>query len=240
MLRLLKADPRERKPANFSVKNEAEGEAHVYLYDVIGEDWFGGITAKDFAAQVLALDAQTIHLHINSPGGDVFEGRAMVAALKACKAKTIAHIDGLAASAASWLALACDEVEITKGAFVMIHNSWSFAYGNAEDFRTQADLLEKIDGTILDDYEAATGKDRDTLKAWMDAETWFTADEAVEHGFADRLAPEKATEPDNAWNLAAYKHAPKALTERPANASPEPDQEHEARERAVRLIEMGC
>ncbi len=238
MLRLLKRP--DAKPANMRVVNEAAGEAHVYLYDMIGEDWYGGITAKDFAAQVLALNAATIHLHINSPGGDVFEGRAMVAAIKACKAKTVAHVDGLAASAASWLALACDEVEITKGAFFMIHQSMGWTVGNATELHKLADTLEKIDGTIIDDYEAATGKPRDQIAEWMAAETWFTADEAIEHGFADRLAPEKAAQPDNAWNLGAYKHAPKALTEKPTNAATAPDLEQEARERAVRMIEMGC
>lgn len=238
-MRWLLKNPGERKPANLSVKNQADGEAHVYVYDIIGEDWYGGVSAKDFAAQILALDASTIHLHVNSPGGSVFEARSMIAVLNSYPAKTIAHIDGIAASAASWLALACDEVEINKGAFIMIHNSTACAYGNAIEMRSTADWLDKIDETIVADYTAATGESAETVKAWMDAETWFTSDEAIEHGFADRIAPEKAAPPSDSWNLAAYKNPPQTLTETAANTVAADDGADD-RERRVRLIEIGC
>jgi ATP-dependent Clp protease protease subunit len=113
--------------------------------------------------------AKTIHLRINSPGGDVFAARSMVTAIRGHQArKVIAHIDGLAASAASFVAIAAAEVVMTQGAMLMIHNAWSIAYGNKDDFLAMADLLEKIDESIVTDYERKTKKSRADLEA-MDA-----------------------------------------------------------------------
>jgi hypothetical protein len=102
--------------------------------------------------------------------------------------KTIAHVDSLAASAATSIAIACDEVEIAQGAFFMIHNASGIVWGDKQAMRDTADLLEKVEGSIVNDYTAKTGKDAADVVAWMDAETWFTADEAVANGFCDRLA----------------------------------------------------
>ncbi|MNY53151.1 ATP-dependent Clp protease proteolytic subunit [compost metagenome] len=97
----------------------------------------------------------------------------------------------------------------------MIHNAWTVAIGNKADMRETADLLEKVDGSITADYVARSGQSADQVKNWMDAETWFSADEALEHGFVDRIVDAAAKKPatSNAWNLAAYQNAPKALTE---------------------------
>jgi len=200
--------------ARFEVKNDADSkEATIYLYDIIDAYW--GVSAVDFVKEISGISAETIHLRINSPGGDVFEARAMATALRAHKAKVVAHIDGLAASSASWLALAADEVEISQGAFYMIHRSWSFAMGNAADLRKTADLLEKVDGELIAEYSRESGKDVEQVTAWIDAETWFTADEAVEHGFADRLAP-AAPKDQATWDVSGFAHAPKDLLDRPA------------------------
>src|SRR5699024_9441941 len=121
----------EAKPSAFEVK-AAFNAATIYVYDVIG-GFFGGVDAEDFAREVAALDVDTIHLRINSPGGDVFDARAMQTALRGHRAHVIAHIDGLAASAASGIAMAADEIEIAEGGFLMIHNAWTLAMGNQAD-----------------------------------------------------------------------------------------------------------
>jgi len=211
----------------------AEGDT-IYLYDVIG-DW--GVSADAFAKSLAAMTVEVVHLRINSPGGDVMAGRAMATAIAQYKGKVIAHIDGLCASAATYVALAASEVEISEGAFFMIHNAWSFAIGNKADMKEMAALLEKIDATIVADYRRKTGKDEKQIVTWMEAETWFTAEEAKEHGFVDRIVPAAKTSKDSKpWNLAAYENAPAALTAPPAN---EPDFAEIAasNERRLRLLE---
>lgn len=212
---------------------QAAKEATVYLYDIIGEDWFGGVSAKEFVPQLNALQVDTIHLRINSPGGDVFDGRAIASALKNHSAKVIAHIDGQAASAATYVALAADEVEIAEGGFFMIHNAWTLTMGNASDLDATSALLRKIDASIVADYQQKTGKDAKQIAQWMDETTWFTAEEALQQGFVDRIAEgQKAAK--NQWNLAAYGNAPAALTE-----SPEDEQVYDraALERRLTLLE---
>lgn len=215
----------------FRIVSEAR-EATVYLYDIIGEDWYGGVSAKDFVPKLAALDVDTIHLRINSPGGDVFDARAMAQAIKQHPAKVIAHIDGQAVSAATYVAIAADEVEAADGSFFMIHNAWTIQMGNAKDFREQADLLDKVDASISADYERKTGKSPEEILAMMAATTWMTSAEALAAGFVDRLAEGKSAT-QNHWNLAAYGNAPKALTERP-----EPTVDRDALERRLSLLEQ--
>jgi ATP-dependent Clp protease protease subunit len=187
----------------------ADGEATVYVYDPIGS--YYGVDPKRFAQDLAAIEASTINLRINSPGGDVFAARAMKTALEAHGAKIVAHVDGLAASAASFLMLAAEDIVIAPGAFVMIHDPWSLAIGNAADMRKSADLLDKVAASLVDDYVGRTGKDADQVKAWMAEETWFDADEALEHGFASRKAEKAAKAAAKAFNLAAYAKVPAAL-----------------------------
>lgn len=213
----------------------AEDSATIYLYDVIGYDWWtgGGVTAKQFARDLQAIKADTIHLRVNSPGGDVFEGRAMVSALQSVQAKVIAHIDGLAASAASFLVMHASEIEMTDGAFMMIHNGWTIALGDRHAMLETAALLEKIDASIVDDYLKRANVDRETLSAWMDAETWFTAAEAVDNGLADRVVTTDGSASARAWNLDAYDRAPAALKA----VESDPDAEHAHRLRRLALVE---
>jgi ATP-dependent protease ClpP protease subunit len=202
---------RTKQPVNVA-RNASE--ASLYIYDVIDSYWgVSALSVIDAVAQ--AGDAEVLHVYINSPGGDIFEGRAIMAALTRFQGKTIAHIDSLCASAATSIALSCNEVEMSDGAFFMIHNASCLAWGDKGDLRETADLLEKIEGSIVADYTNKTGKPAADVVAWMDAETWFTAAEALEHGFIDRIgaAPVKAS---NAWNLSAYAKAPAALAAVPA------------------------
>ncbi len=185
-----------------------ETQATVYLHGVIG-GWWGDIDETQFATTLASLDVNEIHLRIDSPGGDVFAARSMMTAISQHKAKVIAHVDGLAASAATGICMACDEVEITQGAGFMIHNAWTIAIGNKADMQDTSNLLGKIDAGLVNDYARRTGRSADEITAWMDAETWFTADEAVDNGFADRVVEVVGKRTSNAWNLSAYQNAPK-------------------------------
>lgn len=208
-------EARERRPVNL-VRNEAE--ATLYIYDIISPEW-GVNVACVIDALTQAADAAVMHVRINSPGGDVFESRAIIEAIKRFAGKTIAHIDSLAASCASSIALACDEVEISDGGFLMIHNASGIAWGDKTALRERANLLEKVEGVIAAEYVAETGQDLAQITAWMEAETWFTAAEAIEAGFADRLSA-TATKVKNTWNLAAFDKTPQAL--KSPVAAPEP------------------
>lgn len=190
--------------------DSSKDEATIYLYDQIGADWFGdGVTALNFVKELNGIKAKTIHLRINSPGGDVFEARAMQTALREHPANVIAHIDGMAASSASFLALGADEIEISEGGFFMIHNAWGVVMGNAGEMRGMADVLDKIDSSIVADYAAKSKKEDEEIREMMAAETWLTASEALEHGFVDRVCePKKAK---NQWDLSIYDRVPATL-----------------------------
>ena len=213
----LLADNRSAK-RKFEIVSQAN-EATIYLYDAIVDtdataEWWGGVSAESAVKQIRSLQADVIHLRINSPGGDVFAARAIEQALRDHSAKKIAYIDGYAASAASFLMLAADEIEMASGGFVMIHNSWTIAMGNASDISRTAELLRKIDSTMAESYAQRTAQEPEQIANWMDAETWFTAQEAVDAGFADRISETKAKA---TWNLSAYANAPsKEPTEEPA------------------------
>lgn len=183
----------------------------------------------------------------------------MATAVAQHPSKIIAHVDGIAASAATQVTLAAREVEMAAGAFFMIHNAWAFAIGSKDDMLKMAELLEKVDGEIAADYVRQTDNEIEKVVAWMEAETWFTADEAITNGFADRMAPETAeasacarAEP---WDLSAYDHAPRAPAPTPpANGGgPSPEdaaaklreteatqvaaREHDHRDRRLQLAE---
>jgi ATP-dependent Clp protease protease subunit len=214
LLQLL-ADNRGR---GFFRAEKSGDEATLYVYDVIvADDFWGGVSAQSFVKELAAIKAPTIHLRINSPGGDVFAARAMEQAVREHPSRVVTHIDGYAASAASYLALAADEVQIAEGGFYMIHKAWTVAFGNADDLMDMAALLEKVDGSLIATYARETGQTPEQIGEWMSAETWFNAEEAVEHGFADSIA-EAAPKASAAWNLAAYAHAPKQEDVPPVSA----------------------
>jgi len=133
-------------------------------------------------------DAERIDLFINSPGGDVFEGLAIYNTLKEHPAPVHVSVRGLAASAASYIAMAGDHIQMGQGTFLMIHNAMTWMGGNAQELRKQASLLDKVDASIAGIYAQRTGRDVKQFEKWMSAETWFTADDAVTNGLADRIA----------------------------------------------------
>ena len=198
------------RPANSGlriVNAKDSNEATVYVYDVIDSFW--GVNAQEFAKSIAGLDVERLHIRINSPGGDVFDAMAMATALRAHGAHVVSHIDGLAASAASYLAMAADEVRMSDGAHLMIHHAWTLAYGSAEDFRKTANTLDKIDESIINEYLKRTSAARDQVVAWMDEETWFSAAEAKEHEFVDEVDGEAPV--SNSFDLSVFNRVPAGL-----------------------------
>lgn len=185
----------------YSIKNSAEG-AEVLIYDEIG---YFGVTANDFAKDLQGLDTPSIKLRLNSPGGEVFDGIAIYNALKSHKAKVTTHVDGLAASIASVIAMAGDEIVMARNATMMIHDGHGLAVGNAKDMREMADLLDKTSNNIADIYAQRTGKSQDHFRELMLAETWFSADEAVAAGLADRVDGQDTT-PQDSWDLSVFRN----------------------------------
>jgi ATP-dependent Clp protease protease subunit len=118
------------------------------------------------------------------------------------------HIEGIAASIASVIPMAGDEIKIYEGTRMMIHKPWSFAMGDADDMRKEGDILDALQSDILDLYEARTGKERKDLTKWMDAETWFSAKEAVDKGFADEMVPAKKKAMARSAYLNFYQNKP--------------------------------
>lgn len=189
----------------------AEGSV-LWLYDVIASDddeaqWFGGISPKAFMAALQEISGP-VTLRINSPGGSVFGAQAMVAAMRGHPEPITARVDALAASAASVIAAEAAALEVVPGAMLMVHKAWGMAIGNEADMRQTADLLAKIDLQIAETYARRGGGDAADWMARMAAETWFSAQEAVEAGLADRLVEENTQRPKALWDLSAYAAAP--------------------------------
>lgn len=194
---------------NYRIENATSKEATVYLYDEIG--WFG-IEAESFVKDLNNIKSPTIHLRVNSPGGAVFDGTTIYNAVKQHKSRVIGHVDGLAASISSVVVLACDEVRMAENSFLMIHEPWSIVMGNAEGMRQEADLLDKIRDTIAKTYMDKSGKGRDEINAMMNAETWLSAQEALDMGFADSIYDEKLEKAEvTLFDLSAFNRVPEQL-----------------------------
>lgn len=172
-----------KKWYNITPVAEGSTEAEVSIYDAIGGY---EINAKEFVNELKEIKAETLHLRINSPGGSVIDGNAIYNALQRHPAKVITHIDGIAASMASVIAMAGDEVHMADNALIMIHNPWTVSMGDADELRADADLLDKMSASILNAYSRSQYEPEE-LKERMDAETWFTAQEAFDAGFVDHI-----------------------------------------------------
>lgn len=166
---------------------EADTGATISIYGAIGEDfWTGdGWTAKRLAGALRSIGAKAVEVNLNSPGGDFFEGVAMYNLLREHPAQVTVNVLGLAASAASVIAMAGDTVNMGDGAFVMIHNAWVMAIGNKVDLRAAADMIEPFDAAMAEIYAARTGQPIEAIAAMMDGETWLNAQTAIDNGFAD-------------------------------------------------------
>ena len=204
--------------------NKAEEEtAELLIYgEIVSEQWFNDDTApKQFADALAALGGKPLTLRINSPGGDVFAAQAIYNKIRDYPGAVTVKIDGLSASAATIITCAGDTVIMPENALYMIHNPLTIAMGNAEDMRKTADTLDTVRETIVNVYLKRTGGkvEADDIKSMMDAETWLTAQEALDYGFVDSIdkeAPVEDSIKDNmlimnnvACDLAKFKHGDK-------------------------------
>lgn len=202
----MRSDP--SKKSWFRVQNKADDDTvtEVFIYDEIG---FWGETSADFARKMAAIDTPVIHLHINSPGGEVFEGVAIYHTLKAHSAEIIVFVDALAASAASFIAQAGDKILVLRNATMMIHDASAICVGNAEDMHETGDLLDKVSDNIADIYSQRAGGTAEEWRGVMRAEAWYSAQEAVDAGLADEildLSDEDAEKAKNKWNLSLFNY----------------------------------
>ncbi len=182
----------------------------IQIYDVVGYDYWsgGGITAQTISDQLSSFNNQDCEVHINSPGGDMFEGIAIYNLLQQYKGNVTVKIMALAASAASVIAMAGDEIEIGQGAFIMIHNCWVVAMGNRNDFTEVAAYLQPFDEALAGIYVARTGQKMADVAQWMDDETFFSAEKAIALGFADEtLDTNEITEDQEATKQARAHNA---------------------------------
>lgn len=169
-----------------------DGKAEIFIYSDIGYDWWEDkSTAQLFAEELKNLgDVSSIDLHINSNGGDVFDGQAIHTLIKNHKGFVTAYIDGLAASIATVIAMGADKVIMPKNAMMMIHNAWTGLYGNANDLRKMADDLDHINDTIVNTYLAKVKDKTDeaTIRDLMDKESWLNAEECLSLGLCDEVS----------------------------------------------------
>jgi ATP-dependent protease ClpP protease subunit len=179
----------------FEVRNATDETAKLYVYDVIG-GW--DLDSSEFVKAVHGITAKSIDMHVNSPGGFVYDAVSMYEAVKQHPANVTTHIDGLAASAASFLALAGDSVEIARGGRMMIHDAQGVGIGSPADMREYADLLDEVSNDIAGYYAEHTGGKPAKWRAAMTATTWYSASEAVSAGLADRISGDsKKSEPED-------------------------------------------
>lgn len=179
----------------FDIKNEQDGKSTIYLYGTVG-GYYNGISLSSVKDALEQISTSNIEVHINSYGGDLFEGIAIKNLLKQREEKITVYIDGIAASAASIIAMAGDEIIMPADAQLMIHNPWTYAAGNAVELRKIADDLEKSQTSLEESYMKRFVGTRDELKALLDEETQLTAEEAIAFGLADRLDEEFVSSED--------------------------------------------
>ncbi|WP_406627698.1 head maturation protease, ClpP-related [Pectobacterium carotovorum] len=173
---------------NGGIRAAASSDNSISVFDVIGRDyWDEGVTAKRIAGALRSMNGADVTVNINSPGGDMFEGLAIYNLLREYEGKVTVKVLGIAASAASVIAMAGDEIQIGRGAFLMIHNCWIVAMGNRHDFAELADYLKPFDSAMADIYAARSGLDTDTISKLMDAESYIGGSDAVDKGLADSL-----------------------------------------------------
>ena len=201
-----------KSPAPISAlafRNVTATSADLYLYEPIGF----GVSASEFIKQLVGLKVSTINVHINSPGGSVFDGFAIYNALHAHPASIVVHIDGIAASIASVIAMAGDKILMAENAMMMVHCPSCGADGGADYLRTQADVLDQLETNIANVYAARSGMSPGDAVAMMESETWLTAAECLAKGLCTEVVQGKkmAAHFDAAQFIAGFKTAPAAL-----------------------------
>lgn len=184
---------KERREKSFQIRNKSATSAEIIVYGAIGESyWDDAVSAKEFSNELAKLPktVNQIDVRVNSPGGDVFDGVTIYNRLKQHSANVTVYIDGLAASIASIIALAGDEIVMGEGALYMVHLPWTFSMGDRNDLENTINRLMDVEEQLLSIYARKTGLDRLELKAMLEAETWLDADQALEMGFIDKKVEE--------------------------------------------------
>lgn len=230
---------RDNKKLPGEIRAETSGDSpRVYLKGVISADW--GVSAADLRAAFETVGGRDVSLRINSPGGDVFEGREMQAVITNYPGKVTAVVEGITASAGTIVAMAANETHMLRGSRYMIHNGQSIGLGDRHDFKALYELLATFDAELAAEYAKYSGQKAEDISGWMDAETWYTAEEALDKGFVqkviDNTKADHVTAQLKAWNLSAYRNAPDLS----AIADPAPDfaAVRAANERRLRLLSI--
>ena len=194
-------------PSWNSIRNQTDDSiTEIYLYDEIS---YWGITAADFVEVLQSVSTDSIDLHINSPGGDVFEGLAILNTLRQFDGIVNVIVDGLAGSAASFIAMVGKSVTMSKNSMMVIHDAIGACIGNAAEMQAFTDLLEKTSINVSSIYAGKAGGSAEDWRAAMIAESWYTADEAVKVGLADNVSSFNDSNVDNVWDLSSFnKSAP--------------------------------
>lgn len=179
---------------NSAVQAKDSDDNTISILDMIGEDCWtgGGVTSKRVAAALRAIGSQDVVVEINSPGGDFFDGIGIYNQLRAHPHKVTVRVLGMAASAASVIAMAGDEIQIGKASFLMVHNAWAVAIGNRHDMREVAETMEPFDDAMAALYANRSGVEKAKAAEWMDNETWFNGEQAIEVGLANSFLPSDA------------------------------------------------
>jgi ATP-dependent Clp protease protease subunit len=207
-----------------NVQFKAKGtRGEIWLYDQIGASFWGdGITANEFRKELAALGkVSTINVRINSPGGDVFDGFAIYNQLVQHPAEIEVDVDGVAASIASIIAMAGNTIRMAKNSMMMIHNPQGVAIGDSNEMDRVKALLQQVKGNLTTTYVDRTGNSVADLEAWMDEETWFTAEACVERGFADLVTKESRVAA--CFDLSRFRNVPQDLKARVAGAVAQPN-----------------
>lgn len=216
------ADLRAGRNDWFRIENGNGRGSKVYIYDEIG---YFGVTASDFVAELGKIDSPTLAVHINSPGGDVFDGVSILNALRSHGAEITTVVDGLAASAASFIAQAGSKRIMSRNSEMMIHDASGLCIGNANDMRTMLDLLERTSDNIASVYAERSGiGDATFWRTAMSAETWYSADEAVTAGLADEVDGKAKEAPAANWDLSLFAYASRHEAPAPTLEAPKPPQ----------------
>lgn len=205
--------------SNFTARG-SRGE--IWLYDPVGTSFWGdSMSAKMFQKELAALGkVDSITLHINSPGGEVFDGFAIYNQLKQHPANITVSIDGLAASIASIIAMSGDTINIAANGMMMIHDPQGVSMGNSDEMRRTAALLDTIKGNLTQTYVDRTGQKRTDVEAWMADETWLTSEAAVQYGFADKVT--EASQITAFFDMKNFRNVPETLKNRMQASMPSP------------------
>lgn len=186
--------------------NASDDDRTISMMDVIGEDYYGeGVSAKRVGAALRRVGDQDVIVNINSPGGNFFEGLAIYNLLRNHSQKVTVNVIGLAASAASFIAMAGDEINVAQAGFLMIHNTQLCACGDRNDFQDIIDTMSAFDDVLSGIYATRSGAKKATIAAMLDNETWLSGEQAVEQGFADRLLEPSEIETTNRVDTSEYK-----------------------------------